>query len=110
MTDLTPPPARLLTASQWAARWGVHRNTARARLRKLHEQYGDRVVHRCGAKGSYRASVEDLRRVAAGPSNEWVTQEQLTRALGEIWRALERLGTSSEVPKCIPSAQDRTGR
>ncbi len=102
-------PDRVLTASEWAKVWGVHRNTARAWLRRLYDKYGDGVVQRYGRQGSYRASAEDLRRVASAPSDELVTQEQLARAMGEVWRAIERVGRSDAPRKCTPTAQDCTG-
>jgi hypothetical protein len=83
---------RARSADYWAKEWKVHRNTARSWLKNLHEKYGEVVVQRVGKRGQYRASVEALRRVAVGPDADVVTHAQLSRALGQVWEAIETIG------------------
>jgi hypothetical protein len=90
-------PERAHSVVWWARKWKVHRNTARAWLRNLHEKYGEPVVQRVGKRRSYRASESSLRKVAVGPDPECVTHQQLTRALGEIWRAIDTMGGKATV-------------
>jgi len=80
------------TVGYWAREWRVDRKTARAWLRDMHEKYGERVVERYGEGGRrLRASHESLQRVSKGPQTEYVTPAQLTRALGDVWKAIETL-------------------
>lgn len=95
-----------LGVSAWAREWGVHRNTARMWLRRLHDQYGDRVVEKrtYGDSVSYWASRASLAKLDVQLPEQLVTQAQFGQALSEIWRAIESI-RRTQTPKCTATAR-----
>ena len=103
MSDQTPR-----TTGYWARKWKLHRNVARRVLAKLHRDHGPQVVWRAGPSNDYVASEASLaavgksRRARAPNHNQhaggdllaqerdYVTQEQLQRAIAHLLAAFER--------------------
>ena len=104
MNHRDDPKGRPRGTGYWAKKWGVHRDTARAVLAKLHEKYGANVVWRAGAQNEYTASEASLasvgqsRRPVTGgrdtaetaEDRDCVTQEQLQRAMAHLLASFER--------------------
>ena len=80
---------KLLTAAQWAKRWGVCPRTARRRLAEAYARYGSDVVDRRETDGAFRASEESLARIRF--VEDFVTIEQHDRAMADLRREIAEI-------------------